>query len=90
MAVLVRASSEFVQPESPSMLPSVSGQMSLLTPASAWRVLCNRTGISVSRATFYRWLNNGRVFSFRLGQKFYVPVPIIDEMVKHCRAGERF
>jgi hypothetical protein len=90
MAVLIQAPSDYVQPETPSVLPNVSGQMPLLTPASAWRVLCSRTGISVSRATFYRWLNNGRVFSFRLGQKFYVPVPIIDEIVKHCRAGERF
>lgn len=61
----------------------------LLTPASAWRVLCYRTGIPVSRATFYRWLGNGRVFSFRLGQKLYIPVPVIEEMVKHCRSGER-
>jgi hypothetical protein len=65
-------------------------RMPLLTPASAWRVLCHRTGIPVSRATFYRWLGNGKVFSFRMGQKFYVPMPIIDEIVKHCQAGERF
>jgi hypothetical protein len=90
MAVLAQQSADCVPPESPSALPGVAGQMPLLTPASAWRVLCNRTGISVSRATFYRWLNNGRIFSFRLGQKFYVPVPVIDEIVKHCRAGEPF
>jgi hypothetical protein len=90
MATLAQASSDCIQQESPSVLPLAGGQMPLLTPASAWRVLCNRTGISVSRATFYRWLNSGRVFSFRLGQKFYVPVPIIDEIVKHCRAGEPF
>jgi hypothetical protein len=65
-------------------------QMPLLAPTSAWRVLCHRTGIPISRATFYRWLNSGRVFSFRLGQKFYVPMPIIDEIVTHCRKGERF
>jgi hypothetical protein len=90
MAALAQESSTYIRPEGPPVVPGAAGQMPLLTPASAWRVLCTRTGISVSRATFYRWLNSGKVFSFRLGQKFYIPVPIIDEIVKHCRAGEPF
>ena len=77
-------------PEADAAIPALACQMPLLTPASAWRVLCHRTGISISRATFYRWLGNGRVFAFRMGAKLYVPLPIIDEIVKHCRAGERF
>jgi hypothetical protein len=90
MAVVEQQLSDALLPEGPATSLDPASQTALLTPARAWRVLCYRTGISVSRATFYRWLNNGRVFSFRLGQKFYVPMPTIEEIVKHCRAGERF
>jgi hypothetical protein len=65
-------------------------QPQLLTPASAWRILCHRTGIPVSRATFYRWLGSGRVFSMRMGQKLFIPVPTIEAIINHCRAGQRF
>lgn len=90
MAVVAQDSSNTQLPEGGAINSEPATQVPLLTPASAWRVLCYRTGIPVSRATFYRWLNNGRVFSFRLGQKIYVPMPIIEEIVKHCQAGERF
>jgi hypothetical protein len=89
MGPLAHESNAFVQQIPPTACDPTS-QIPLLTPVRAWRVIRSRTGIPVSRATFYRWLNSGRVFSFRLGQKFYVPMPIIDEIVKHCRAGERF
>jgi len=59
----------------------------LLTARNAWRVLCLRTGIPVSRATFYRWLASGKVYSVRLGHKMYVPLTVLTELVKHCRAG---
>jgi hypothetical protein len=90
MAAVAQESSNAPLPAVTALGSEPNGQTPLLTPSSAWRVLCHRTGIPVSRATVYRWLNNGRVFSFRLGQKFYVPMPIIDEIIKHCQAGERF
>ncbi len=74
----------------PPRLPDDGSQLPLVTPSSAWRILCHRTGVPVSRATFYRWLGNGRVFSYRMGQKIYVPVPILEQIIEHCRAGERF
>jgi hypothetical protein len=64
-------------------------QTALLTPSSAWRILCHRTGIAVSRASFYRWLANGKVFSYRMGHKLFVPVPILEEIIKNCRSGEK-
>jgi hypothetical protein len=79
-----------VSPRAERGIIDSESQLPLLSPASAWRVLCHRTGIPVSRATFYRWLGNGKVFSMRMGQKIYIPVPVIEEIVKHYRAGERF
>ncbi|MGH9432585.1 MAG: helix-turn-helix domain-containing protein [Terriglobia bacterium] len=68
--------------EIPSALP-------LISPSSAWRILCRRTGIPVSRATFYRWLSNGKLYSVRLGQKIYIPVASLDEVIRQCRAGDK-
>ena len=61
----------------------------LISPSNAWRVLCRRTGIPISRATFYRWLSNGKVYSVRLGQKIYIPVSVLDELIRQCRAGDK-
>jgi excisionase family DNA binding protein len=66
-----------------------STTLPLISPSSAWRILCRRTGIPVSRATFYRWLSNGKLYSVRLGQKIYIPVASLDEIIRQCRAGER-
>ncbi len=74
----------------PAPLGSVSPEIPLVPPSSAWRILCHRTGVQVSRSTFYRWIGGGKVFCFRLGQKLYVPMPILEELIKHVRAGERF
>ncbi|HUY14878.1 MAG TPA: helix-turn-helix domain-containing protein [Terriglobia bacterium] len=77
------ANGEFgMSSENPSTLP-------LISPSNAWRILCRRTGIPVSRATFYRWLSNGKVYSVRLGQKIYIPVAVLDELIRQCRAGEK-
>ncbi|MGH9455861.1 MAG: helix-turn-helix domain-containing protein [Terriglobia bacterium] len=77
------ASDDFVPvSEIPSTLP-------LISPSNAWRILCRRTGIPVSRATFYRWLSNGKLYSVRLGQKIYIPVASLDEVIRQCRAGDK-
>ncbi len=61
----------------------------MLTPSNAYRMLLHRTGGRISRATFYRWISSGRVFSIRLGFRIYIPLIEIDSLVKQCRAGER-
>ena len=77
--------------------PGPSGQNSkpaaaplvMLTPIHAWRLLCRRTGGSISRTTFYRWINSGRVGAVRVGFRFLVPLPMLDEVIKKCLEGER-
>ncbi len=61
---------------------SPGAEAPLLSASSAWLTLRHRTGIPVSRATFYRWLSNGKVYSMRLGLKLYVPQASIEELVK--------
>jgi excisionase family DNA binding protein len=61
----------------------------MLTPAHALRLLCRRTGGAISRSTFYRWLNSGRVGAIRMGARFLIPLPMIEETIKKCLDGER-
>ncbi len=60
----------------------------LVAPLNAWRILQNRTGGEVSRATFYRWLANGRLYSVRLGFRLFVPLKALDELIQRCLKGE--
>ena len=64
-------------------------QTQMLTPQAAWRLLRRETGGSVSRATFYRWLGSGRVYSVRMGYRIYVPGTALDYAIKKCLEGER-
>jgi excisionase family DNA binding protein len=65
------------------------GSVPMLVPSNAWRILNARTGGTVSRPTFYRWLASGKLFSIRVGHRMYIPWPALDEMIKQCLAGER-
>lgn len=60
----------------------------LLTVSTAWSSLRRRTGIPLARATFYRWVGAGKVYSMRLGLKVYIPASVIDGIVKQCERGE--
>lgn len=60
-----------------------------LVPSNAWRILNARTGGTVSRPTFYRWLSSGKVYSVRVGHRIYIPWPVLDELIEQCLAGER-
>jgi hypothetical protein len=60
-----------------------------LVPSNAWRILNARTGGTVSRPTFYRWLSSGKVYSVRVGHRLYIPWPVLDELIEQCLAGER-
>ena len=61
----------------------------MLTPTHAWRLLCRRTGGRISRTTFYRWINSGRVGAVRVGFRFLIPLPILEEIIQKCLDGER-
>lgn len=56
----------------------------MLVPATALRILCRRTGGTLSRATFYRWITEGRIRSIRLGKHIYVPLPALEELIRQC------
>jgi excisionase family DNA binding protein len=79
-------SQEITRPERP--VQQAGAQM--LRPTSAWQSLCVRTGGSIGRATFYRWLQSGKVYSIRLGQRIFIPQAALDELIKQCLSGERF
>ena len=62
----------------------------MLTPSNAWRILRRRTGGSVGRSTFYRWLNSGKLYSIRLGYRIYIPFRALEDLIKLVLAGDRF
>jgi excisionase family DNA binding protein len=62
----------------------------LLPPTAAWRILYKRTGGHVSRSTFYRWLESGRIFSLRMGYRMYIPWQALQEVIGQCLSGEPF
>jgi len=70
-------------------LKQASAPLPMLTPTHAWRILCRRTGGTISRTTFYRWINSGRVGAVRVGFRFLVPLPMLEEVIKKCLDGER-
>jgi hypothetical protein len=61
----------------------------MLTPTAAWRLLCRRTGANISRTTFYRWINSGRVGVVRVGFRLLIPLPMLEEVIQRCLDGER-
>jgi hypothetical protein len=73
-------------PPGPSLDP---GKMPMLSPANAWRILESRTGVNVGRSTFYRWVSSGRVFSFRVGGRIYIPWPELEHVIRQCQNGIR-
>lgn len=60
----------------------------LLTVASAWNSLRRRTGIPLARATFYRWVSSGKIYSLRMGLKVYIPSSVVEGIVKQCKNGD--
>jgi hypothetical protein len=61
----------------------------MLTPTHAWRLLCRRTGSSISRTSFYRMINSGRVGAVRVGYRILVPLPMLEEVIQECLDGKR-
>jgi len=61
----------------------------MLTPRHAWHMLCRRTGGKISRTTFYRWISTGRVGVVRVGFRYLIPLPLLEETIQKCLDGER-
>jgi len=80
--------------DAPGSLPPSNGAparpAAMLPPYRAWQILCQRTGCRVCRATFYRWISTGNVYSIRLGFRIFVPTSALEDLIKHCLEGERF
>ena len=62
----------------------------MLSPTRAWKSLCARTGGSIARVTFYRWVRNGKVYSIRLGERIFVPAAALEDVIRQCLSGEKF
>lgn len=90
MALILGKQIEGTAPEAAKRSPSFSGGLPMLTPSNARRILRHRTGSAVSRATFYRWLSNGKIYSIRLGYHIFIPWPALDDLINQCITGERF
>ncbi|HLI29917.1 MAG TPA: helix-turn-helix domain-containing protein [Terriglobia bacterium] len=87
-AVPLQQWSKNVSNSSPQLASPPEAEAPLLSASSAWLTLRHRTGIPVSRATFYRWLSNGKIYSTRLGLKLYVPLSTIEELVRKSGSEE--
>ena len=68
---------------------SSSSVLPMLTPMHAWRMLCRRTGGNISLTTFYRWINSGRIGVVRVGSRYLIPLPLLEEVIERCLDGER-
>ena len=79
-----------VIPGGASRVDEIYPRSQLLPPTTAWRILRRRTGGHVSRSTFYRWLESGKVVSLRMGTRMYVPWPELQEVIGRCLSGEPF
>jgi len=77
-------------PASPGRISKPShSTLPMLTPMHAWRLLCRRTGGNISLTTFYRWINSGRIGVVRVGMRFLIPLPLLEEVIQKCLDGER-
>jgi hypothetical protein len=77
-------------PEESSPTGKFHSHSPLLPPTTAWRILRSRTGGHISRSTFYRWLDSGKVYSLRMGSRMYVPWQALQEVIGRCLSGEPF
>ena len=68
---------------------SSSSVLPMLTPMHAWHMLCRRTGGNISLTTFYRWINSGRIGVVRVGARYLIPLPLLEEVIEKCLDGER-
>lgn len=60
----------------------------MLIPQNALRILRRRTGGTLSRATFYRWVSSGKIPSIRVGTRILIPWPALEDLIRKCYEGE--
>jgi excisionase family DNA binding protein len=63
---------------------SAGARPQMLIPQTALRILCQRTGGTISRTTFYRWVESGKIPSIRLGARIFIPRTALDELIQKC------
>ena len=52
------------------------------------RFLMQQTGGTVTKSTFYRWLQCGKIDSIRLGRSLFVSRPDLRDAIRRSREGE--
>ncbi len=67
-----------------SFHPPAGSDNRMVIPQTALRILCHRTGGTISRSTFYRWLSSGKIPSIRLGTRIFIPWQAIEELIRKC------
>jgi hypothetical protein len=94
LEVPMKAAVSLSSADAPDSLPPSTATpghpAAMLPPCRAWQILCQRTGCQVCRATFYRWISTGNVYSVRLGFRIFVPKTALEHLIEQCLAGERF
>ncbi|HEV2351029.1 MAG TPA: helix-turn-helix domain-containing protein [Terriglobia bacterium] len=60
----------------------------MLSPHQAWRLICAKTGGSIAKSTFVRWIRDGKVPAVRLGRKIFVPIKMLNDLIEQCLNGE--
>jgi len=76
-----------LNPSNSSRAGEIHTHAPMLSPPNAWRILRRRTGGHISRSTFYRWLDSGKVHSFRMGSRMYVPCDRYRRLLAGASAG---
>jgi excisionase family DNA binding protein len=71
-------------PRSEDSCVAIGAKPQMLIPQTALRILCHKTGGKISRATFYRWLGDGRISSIRLGSRIFIPRSALDQLIQKC------
>ncbi len=90
MEIITEIHTQSAAPAQSSRTGEIQRHAPLLSPPNAWRILRRRTGGHVSRSTFYRWLESGKVYSLRLGSRMYIPWQALEEVIGRCLSGEPF
>jgi excisionase family DNA binding protein len=60
----------------------------MLNAQVALRMLCHRTGGTIHRTTFYRWVGCGRIPSIRLGKQILIPRWALEELIQKCYSAD--
>jgi hypothetical protein len=88
MAALSEANNNVSGPLDMSVMGAAPQVM--LTPRQAIRRFCAGTGYEIQRRTLYLWIKAEKIYSVRVGQRIFIPLETLDNLVRQFLAGERF